>query len=396
MDNAQIVDTPTEGTNPSESYPELIDYLSILLKWRKFIAFNVLTVSVLAICVSLLLPKWYKATASLLPPKDQGGLDLLGGVGSVLKGVGGLQKIGNLGQVRGAYNYLAILKSRTAMEAVVTKFDLLKVYDVPDGSMEKAVKELADNTSFEIQEDDNITIEVYDKDPKRVAEIANYFVEVLNEISIALGTKEARGNRQFIEKRLDSTMDALRIAEDRLQRFQEKSGMMIVPDQNLSSVSAVAELYGMKAKKEIEIGVLEHSFTKNNKVLQQYKSELDELNKKLSAIPQTGMESYRLYREAAIQQRVIEVLVPMYEQAKVEEQKDLPVILVLDTAVPPERKARPKRFIIVATCFLMSLVFSIFVAFGATYIQDYSAKNPNRFHQLRMLLNYKRKSNRTL
>ncbi len=36
----------------------------------------------------------------------------------------------------------------------------------------------------------------------------------------------------------------------------------------------------------------------------------------------------------------------MYEQAKVEEQKDVPVILVLDKAVPPKRKAKPKRLII--------------------------------------------------
>ncbi len=37
------------------------------------------------------------------------------------------------------------------------------------------------------------------------------------------------------------------------------------PDQNTSSISAVAELYAMKAKKEIEIGILERSLSPNNK-----------------------------------------------------------------------------------------------------------------------------------
>jgi uncharacterized protein involved in exopolysaccharide biosynthesis len=395
MDNRHIDDTQADGTKASGSPSDLFEYVSILLKWRKFIVYNVLIISVLAFCVTSLLPKWYKATASLLPPKDQGGLNLLGGVSSVLKGVSGLQRMGSLGQSQGAYSYLAILKSRTAMEAVVQKFDLIKVYDISHNSMEDAIKELTDNSSFELQEDENITIEVYDKDPERAAEIANYFAEVLNEISITLGTKEARGNREFIGKRLDSTMEVLRDAENRLQKFQEKTGMMIVPDQNTSSISAVAELYAMKAKKEIEIGILERSLSPNNKILQESHNELDELNKKLSTIPQTGMESFRLYREAAIQQKVVEILVPMYEQAKVEEQKDVPVILVLDKAVPPERKAKPKRLIIVPVCFLLSLFFSVFVAFGVTYAKDYAAQNPKKIEQVRMILNYRRKSNRT-
>jgi len=40
----------------------------------------------------------------------------------------------------GFYNYLAVLKSRSAMEEVIRKFDLFTVYDIPDTLMDRAIK----------------------------------------------------------------------------------------------------------------------------------------------------------------------------------------------------------------------------------------------------------------
>src|SRR6266404_1447724 len=93
-----------------------LEYVAVLLKWRKFILLNSIAVAVLAVIISFLLPKWYKATASILPPKDQSLLNFFGSTSSVLKGLSALPKIGGLGQNTGAYNYFAILKSRSAME----------------------------------------------------------------------------------------------------------------------------------------------------------------------------------------------------------------------------------------------------------------------------------------
>ena len=49
------------------------------------------------------------------------------------------------------------------------------------------------------------------------------------------------------------------------------------------------------------------------------------------------------------------------EQAKIQEKKDIPVCLVLDHPVPAERKAGPKKAIIVIAAFLISLLLSIVV-----------------------------------
>ncbi len=145
--------------------------------------------------------------------------------------------------------------------------------------MEVTIKELDGNVGFEEQTDENITIEVYDKDPVRAAEMANYFVQLLNEGSVRLGTQEARSNREFIEQRLAEVNKNLHETEEAMRRFQERSGFMFTPEQT-SGVDAIATLYALKAKKEIEVAILQHSSTPDNPVLRQSELELSELRKR--------------------------------------------------------------------------------------------------------------------
>jgi len=236
------------------------------------------------------------------------------------------------------------------------------VYDISDSSMEKTIKELDGNVAFEEQTDDNITIEVYDKDPIRAANMANYFVDVLNEVSTRLGTQEVRSNREFIESRVSETQDSLRQTEEALREYQEHSGMIITPDQT-TSADAMASLYASKAKMEVEVAIMEHNVIADNPTLVQKKLELLELNKKISTIPQIGLKSFRLYRDVAIQQKILEFLIPIYEQARIEEQKDLPVLLVLDKAVPAERKSKPQRVLIIVLASFLALTVSILLVF---------------------------------
>ena len=334
-----------------------------LLAWRRFIVINVLVATVAAVVVSFLLPRWYRATASILPPKEPDMFSALGNAGSLLRGLPSLSRR-TLGGSGGTYNYFAILKSRGAMEAVIRKFDLMAEYGISDSSMEKAIKELSGNVMFETQEDDNITIEVLDRDAVRAAAMANYFVELLNEISMQLGTKEAGNNREFIGKRLEGINADLREAEDSLQGYQERTGTLIVPEgEGMSGIGPIAELYGMKARKEVELAIARRMGTGDNPAVRQLVVEVGELEKKIGGIPGIGIESLRLYRNVAIQQKIIEFLVPLYEQAKINEQKDVPVLLVLDRAVPAERKAKPQRMLIVFLTFSLTVLVCVPLAF---------------------------------
>jgi len=355
------------------------DVLAMFAKWRKFIFVNILVVSIGAIGISLILPKWYKASTSILPPKEQGGISSLGMAGALLKGAGSsFGKIGSLSNNSGAYNYLAILKSRSLAEAVIRKFNLFDAYGIPDNSTELALKEFGSNVSFEVQSEDFILIEASDKDPERAADIANYIVEMLNVVSIRLGTQEAHSNREFIEQRVNKIYLDLHKAEDALRAFQEKSQMPLGTDASTSAISSIAELYAMKAKKEIEIAILERTVSKDNPVLVQYKIEQNEIEKKVAGVPEAGISTLRLYREVMIQQKILEFVLPLLEQARVDEQKNIPVTLVLDRATVPEKKDRPKRSLIVGASALSALLLSILYIVVAEKLKHLKQTNPAR------------------
>ncbi len=365
------------------------DYAEILWKWRKFVIMNVFVITLIAGVISFLLPKWYKGTASVLPPKEESLLGGLGGVTTLLRELAPVKGLAGVGGAqRGLLNYLAILSSRRAKDSVIAKFNLMQVYDIT--SLEKTRETIENNTESQIAENGSLVIEVLDTDPQRAADMANYYVTVLNQISTELGTQEARANREFIEKRLVQNEADLKKAEDSLQTFQEKHGLIVLPQETQASVSAVASLYGEKTKKEIEAGILERMVGADNQALQNVRIELSELNKKIKDIPELGTASLRLYREYVIQNKIYELLKPLYEQVKFQEQKDTPSVVVLDKAVPPERKARPKRMLIILAAAVSSLLLSvIYVAFREK-MHKVRETHPEQYAQLASIFSRKR------
>ncbi len=372
-------DQPASGSDRGNMF----QLAAHLLRWRKFIIVNTLAVAVLSALISLLLPKWYRSVSSVIPPKDQGFASLLG-LNSPFRSLPLTGRLTGLNSSMGAYNFLAILSSRTVAEAVIRKFNLIEVYDVSDTSMDLAIEELMSNVTIDVKEDENtISIEVLDKDRVRAAEMANYFVEMLNRVSLELATLEARNNKEFVGTRVGQAKADLTAAEDALRAYQEKKGVVISPDFSTSSLEAVAELYGMRARKEVELGILEKTVSGESDVIRSLRLELSELDKKLSVIPEIGLSSYRLYREVAIQQKILEYLIPLYEQARIEEQKDVPVILVLDRAVPAEKKFKPKRMLIVAGATGLGLLVSMLIVFGSSYVETLRRSNVADYDALR-------------
>jgi len=68
---------------------------------------------------------------------------------------------------------------------------------------------------------------------------------------------------------------------------------------------------------------------------------------------------------------------PMYEQAKVEEQNSIPTVILVDEAVPPELKYSPKRLPIILGIFFLFLFLFIPVIFlGEKIIVKEKFQNP--------------------
>ena len=183
---------------------------------RRMLIIGITAAAVLSIVISLTLADWFKAqTRLLLPARSSSGL-LSGAIlGSLPSSASSL-----LGGVTGDYQrYLSILDSRTIKESVAERFNLIEVYDVAESEapLHAAVEVLDGNIEFVIdQEYNHLSVQVYDQDPQRAADMANFFVDELQRINAELASQSAGSFGRYVEQRyqdneaeLDSVMLAL-------------------------------------------------------------------------------------------------------------------------------------------------------------------------------------------
>jgi tyrosine-protein kinase Etk/Wzc len=137
--------------------------------------------------------------------------------------------------------------------------------------------------------------------------------------------------------------------------------------------------------------------------LQRAKAELDSLQTQLadmskggeenedvliakSKAPGIGLDYIRKVRDVKYQETLLELMSKQYEVAKLDEAKDGANIQVLDSAIAPERKAKPKRAILI----LLALFAGFFLAILASFILEAMNKmgaNPEQKQRLDLLKN---------
>ena len=112
---------------------------------------------------------------------------------------------------------------------------------------------------------------------------------------------------------------------------------------------------------QIEINEIRNKLSQMNSGLSFSKNEMNVFIP-FSKMPDIGGEYFRRFRDVEIQYKILQFITPIYEQAKVEEQRNTPSVVVLDRAFPAERKARPKRLLIILGGFLVGLISAFLYA----------------------------------
>ncbi|MGA9121571.1 MAG: Wzz/FepE/Etk N-terminal domain-containing protein [Bacteroidota bacterium] len=380
----------------------LIQLLSVLTRYRRFLVRTVVGSTLLIIVIALFLPKWYKSSASVFPAEKADLFGGLEGIASIAKSISPAKALSALGGNPETDRYLAILKSGTVLTAVIQKFDLVHVYDITSFPGEQTMKELLSNVEFTVESEGNLTIVVYDKSPQRAADMANYFVEMLNKTNTELQVQNARGNREFIEQRYKKNVVDLAAAEDSLRAFQEKYGVIALPEQTEAAVKAAAEISAQLAIKEVQLSVLLRTQTNDNPGVQALQDEIDGIRHKLQEmntgegmsggekavfvpfkkIPSLGVGYVRRFRDVEIQYKILQFISPLYEQAKVEERRQTPSVLVLDKAGPAERKAKPKISLFALLGFVGSTLLSLLIIYLIEAYKKLQAAYPDQMRNI--------------
>jgi uncharacterized protein involved in exopolysaccharide biosynthesis len=322
-----------------------------------------------------------------MPPEKNDSQGLLGLVSNLpISGIGfGM----DLNQQ--SYTYLAILNSRTVAVKVVEKFDLMNRFQVK--TLHEALDQLKHMKIAEIRDDGLISLYVSvktnylssDEEEENArnlaADMANYFIDKLNEINISMQVSQARHNRIFIEERYNQNKLDLIEAETNLKKFQEKYNAISLPDQLQAAIKTAAEINAQIIVAQVELGALESITNEDHPEVKKNKMKIRELETALRSLqigenleessselfpafsqaPELGVLLVRLTREMETQNAIYKFLTQQYEQAKIQEARDTPTIQVLDHAVPPEFRSKPHRSLMVIIGGFVSILLSVLI-----------------------------------
>jgi len=373
--------------------------LELLAKRRTFIIVFVMLVTFISIVIALVLPKWYTASALLLPPKDFSlpvpGLSRLSEAVSVTQGLD-LPEMVTSSDV-----YARMLKSRTIAERIIEKFNLKTRFNADN--YKEAYKELMDRSEFKVTDEGLLSIAVEDKDPQMAAEIANTFVDELDRVNREIASERVRQNRSFIEDRLAQVKQESEFSRKEFENFQLKNKTVDFDEQTRLAIEQAIKLKVMLSELDIKLKMREKTLAADNTELvelkrhrQYVKDQLQVLEKgnpdssffslPVSSIPTLRGQYEVLYSRVRVGESLYKILLEQLEQAKIQERESTPTISVLDRAKPPEIKSRPKRLLIVGTTFGFSLVFAILLAALLDYLRRLKQSDPDDYARIRLFV----------
>jgi tyrosine-protein kinase Etk/Wzc len=386
----------------------LLSYVLILSRWKRFLILNTLIWTAGAVVLVKVLPERYTAKTTLMPPKSNSeGLSkimkslpvakLAGNAGSLLSGGGGSENLENI--------YLAILGSRSLQMEVIDSFNLAHVYKFDRKKdkkffIEDLEKEFKKHIGVEVTEEGTFVIQAEDRDPVRAAAMANFMAAKLDQIFKGLTVETERNQRLFLEERLGLIKADLDSAERRFTQFQKDNKMLDIDEQAKATIDAGTTMEARYMAAELNLDINRRVFSGSNPKIKEAEMELSELRRQRDAMlherksdllipykmaPELGLQLVRLKRNLKIQEALFELILGQYETAKFEEAKNTPTVQVLDKAFVPQKRTFPKRTKTVLALFALSGVFGIGLASFFEYFRRFKAERPEDYEKLRQI-----------
>jgi capsule polysaccharide export protein KpsE/RkpR len=228
-----------------------------------------------------------------------------------------------------------------------------------------------------------IAIAVTDETRERARNLAQGYLDELNNLVAKVNTSSAHREREFIEQRLKTVQAELQRAQLELSDFSSKNTTIDIKEQTRATVDAGAKLEGQLIAGKSELDSLRQIYGDQNVRVRAAEArnvllqrELQHANGQSSTdpggndidashpypalrqLPLLGVRWANLYRNVRIHETVFDLLSEEYETARIEEVKSIPTVSVIDVPGLPERKSGPHRTLIVLISTLFSAVMT--------------------------------------
>lgn len=304
-----------------------------------------LMAGLVALGVSFLVPKTYTARTTFLPPQQQqstavAALASLGALAGLASGSGAFKSP--------ADQFVSLLTSTTLRDRLIEQYDLTTVYDVRFRF--EAREALNENVRVSLgRKDGLISIEVDDEDPQRAANMANSHVEELRRLTDQLAVTDAQQRRLFFAQQLQRSKERLTAAQLALRASGFDPGALKAEPRaaaeqyaRMKAELAAAEIRAQSMRSFLADGAPE--LERQLSVVSGLRRELTKLEQ--AAVPQEGPDYISRYRDFKYEESLFELFARQYELARIDESREGALVQVVDPALVPEWKSKPKRAVV--------------------------------------------------
>lgn len=367
----QLVDAAEPHRSSGEDMqPITLDLiLRTLQRGRRFILLFTLVTFLLAVVLSLLLPRTYTSSATFIPPGA--GASNLGSLAGQISSIGAGALLGG-GKSQGDL-YVGILKSRSVLKLMVDRFHLESYYKVKTESA--AESSLLKNSLFDVNNKDAIvTVSVVARDPTMARDLADGFLLALGQTNAHLALSESSARRAFYEGRLEQEKEALADSEVALQKSEKQSGLIAPAGQTATQIQTLASLQSQISSRQVQLASLLHNETEDNTDVVQLREQIAALQGQAhqlesgrssdgfgrfssAQVPELETEYIRRSRDVKYHETLFGIISKQYEAARIDEARDEP-LQVLDHADLPDSPSGPRRKLIMFVGLLAGLALS--------------------------------------
>lgn len=388
--NASLQGTTDQGV-PAHEGPDprvsLFEYLAVVFRRRRLFLAVVLGGGALAAVLLLIMPETYVAGATLLPPdRSDGGVSLT----SIVQSSKSLDFAG-LSENASAETLAKMIASRSVADSLITRFDLMKLYEMGPRLRPIAIDAVLANLDVSADRQGFITVSFSartgwfptsddeERTRKLVSQVVNAAIELLDQMNREKNIGKARRSREFLgvmRVRKRKELDSLQL---RMQEFQKANKAYSISDQAQVSLDALIMIQTEINKKEIEIASAETEY-QGGPILERLRSQLDLLRKQkaqmeagnlgtsrtgfpLSGVPELMRQYVGLKLDLEVATQVYTFIETQYHHEAVQEARDLPTVQVLDAATPPVFRSSPKRTFLLSIVLVVLSIIGVIVVF---------------------------------
>jgi len=293
-----------------------VDLLIYIWKKRTVLIGIGLIAGIASIVISMLITPMFQSSVIMFPASNASiSKDLLS------QNYAGRQNVHGFGEEQEAEQLLQILNSEPIRSRIIQKYELMEHYEIEQGEkypLTRLYETYQSNINFRLTEYMSVEISVMDQDPEYAANIANDISALVDTVFNGMKKERAREAFRLVEREYLEAEQKLAVIRDSMEllngQLSEKTNRSGDPTDNL-----------------------------------------------LRAISENGVLYIAMMNRVRYETALVTDLSMKFKEARLEVEQNLPHKFVVEQAYPSEKKAYPKKSLIVIVSTFASLLFALIV-----------------------------------